>query len=221
MQRTVTVKAEFEREGQRIIDCASVKGVFYAALENESGRFALVVPFQWHRSSDEGNWQNYTFKTMDESCGPNDVDCPARILDLLSPLEQLYGAGANAQWARKWRETCRARAEKRAAKPAVRKGDVVEFSEPIKFQSGAELTTFVFEQGSRFKDEHQRWSYKLGGKWRDLDYRNLSAEARANEQADAKAGKIAAAFKPRATPASRPSGLAERFTTLTPVRAHV
>lgn len=49
-------------------------------------------------SVDMKDWFNFSYKTMDETCGPCYNDCPKGILDLLSPTD--------SQWANDWRKAC-------------------------------------------------------------------------------------------------------------------
>lgn len=78
------------RDGE-IVDCATVHGVFYAAVRRKKGTdageegtvWALVVLTQ--RAS--GHF-NYSYKEISESSGPGEARCPARILDLLTPLPE-------------------------------------------------------------------------------------------------------------------------------------
>ncbi|MEV4078695.1 hypothetical protein AB0J43_00180 [Nonomuraea fuscirosea] len=70
------------KQGQ-ILDCAAVRGVFYAAVQDKrSGKvWALVVLIKRSRG-----YFNCTYKEMEERDGPVEAHCPVRILDLLSPL---------------------------------------------------------------------------------------------------------------------------------------
>jgi hypothetical protein len=78
------------RDGE-ILDCATVQGVFYAAVRNkktndvdqEGTVWALVVLTQR-----AGGHYNYSYKEMSDSSGPTEARCPARILDLLTPLPE-------------------------------------------------------------------------------------------------------------------------------------
>ena len=112
----------------RIIDSFTKGGVFYAALEHRpTGKVAgFTVKFQWNGRGA----QNFTYKTISEEEGPYTFECPARILDLLTPTESVY--------ANEWREKCRKHGARVAALSGVKPGDVVEFVAPIRFQGGAE-----------------------------------------------------------------------------------
>ncbi|GAA1623637.1 hypothetical protein GCM10009733_020340 [Nonomuraea maheshkhaliensis] len=66
-----------------ILACATVRGVFYAAVQERrsSKVWALVVLIKRGRG-----YYNCTYKEMEERDGPVEDHCPVRILELLSPL---------------------------------------------------------------------------------------------------------------------------------------
>ncbi len=127
-----------------IVACATVKSVFYAAVQNhddhpsEPGRtWALVVLVRRQRGA-----HNFGYKDMDEDMGPGDCEAPAAVLDALSPTTK--------EWALQWREECRRNLARKAALPKVKRGDVVVFAEPLTFSDGSEETRFTFEQRTTF-----------------------------------------------------------------------
>lgn len=129
--------------------------------------YGLVILTQWTRDD-----YNFSYKDIDESMGPNEDECPERILKLLSPI-----APDDQSYARDWRERCWKNIERKKNRPKVRKGDVVKFAKPLKFTDGNEIDTFKFEKGNRFvyQDDfyvYPRW-YKIS-KWRDREFEVLS-----------------------------------------------
>src|SRR3546814_18607482 len=76
---------------------------------------------------------------MEESMGPCEADCPARILDLLTPTDKEY--------AREWRTRCRANLEFRARQLAD--GDRIRLPEPMTFSDGNVLQEFVVAKRGR------------------------------------------------------------------------
>jgi hypothetical protein len=92
---------------------------YYAALgieHKDTGKLdviGLVVLVE--RKGDE-----ITTKEMTEESGPCYYDCPAGILDLLSPTKN--------EWALAWRAACRIEAAKRSKANRIRRGDKVLFS---------------------------------------------------------------------------------------------
>lgn len=85
-----------ERYGHKVLKYAAVNGAHYAAvLELNSNKvFGYVALVR--RSS---TYENFCIKEMDDTMGPCYYDCPAAILDLLSPTE--------SEFANNWRKKCR------------------------------------------------------------------------------------------------------------------
>jgi len=98
--------------GQEIIAAAHVAGIggtFYAAVREEvSGEVWALVVLTSGRSGSRFGW-----KEMQEFQGPPPCDCPAHVLDVLSPTTNEH--------ALEWRSRCRARLQEMAAViPGVR-----------------------------------------------------------------------------------------------------
>jgi hypothetical protein len=158
----------------KIIDCATIgRTTFHAAVETaegpEKGTVAAFVALQqW-----SGGYYNFTYKTMTEHAGPCEDECPARILDKLTELPPCYSRPhreydcCGTCGAREWRARCRVYADRKARAAKVKAGQVVRFARPVKFQSGAELDTFTFDQRDIFHADDQR--YKVTG-WRAMDW---------------------------------------------------
>lgn len=136
---------ELMDKGRVILDCATVKNVFYAAVKDADGQvWALVCMIQRTRGD-----YNFGYKSMDETVGPCYYDCPARILDLLTPTTY--------QYAIEWREHCRKqialKAEARATAPKVKDGMVIKLDKPLNFQGGHEAQEFRLRVSGRTR----RW----------------------------------------------------------------
>jgi hypothetical protein len=155
----------------RILDCATIgRTVFYAAVETtegpNAGKVEAFIALQHWAPND---WYNFTHKTMTETAGPCDASCPARILDLLTPITEdqhtahpvrKYGY-CPACAALEWRASCREVADNRARAAKVRKGQVVKFSKPIEFRSGAEVDTFRFLERDVFQGYEDGYRYRI------------------------------------------------------------
>lgn len=89
----------------------------YAAIESinkETGeRYVWGAAFMLNYTREA--YYNFGYKDMDETCGPNIANCPASILDLLTPTDNEY--------ANKWREECR----RRINIPKIKFGQKIEF----------------------------------------------------------------------------------------------
>lgn len=90
------------------------EGAAYAACRIKSGH-VLGVVILFERS---GEW--ISTKTMSEDMGPYYYDCPPRILQQLSPLEEFMPAGSSFESAKEWRATCKQRAKGAPRRVAVR-----------------------------------------------------------------------------------------------------
>lgn len=89
------------------------------------------------------NGRNKSWKYVDDFMGPAEDDCPATILNLLTPTDNEY--------ANDWRERCRKNIERKKAQPKVKEGDVIVFDEPIEFSNGMEVDRLRYEGGYRFR----------------------------------------------------------------------
>lgn len=97
----------------------------YAAVEvivKETGHryvFAAAYMLNYTRES----YYNFGYKDMDETYGPNIANCPASILDLLTPVDEHPISDESKEWAKKWRERCR----KNLNVPKIKFGEKIEF----------------------------------------------------------------------------------------------
>jgi len=151
---TARAAIEFEFGAEflpRVIDTARYGTVIYAAVRalDKQQIFGLVLLAERHGGV------LYT-KPISEDMGPSEDHCPARILDLLTEPSN--------DWARQWRERCRAR----LAKPRPRDGQTVTFSESITFTNGQTHSSFTYQGGSRFCT-HNGCLCRIT-RWRDLDF---------------------------------------------------
>lgn len=135
----------------RVLDAARCGRVVYAAVRAASAGevFGLVL------LTERRHGLLYT-KPVSEDMGPAEDRCPARILDRLTPPSNEY--------AREWRERCRAR----LAKPKPKVGQTVVFEERVTFTNGDERRTFTFQGASRFASPAGR-IYHIRS-WRERDY---------------------------------------------------
>lgn len=109
---------EFEcvnSEGTRwsVVDQSTRGSEWYALMKLEKPgqdpvHFGLVCLFKRSKKTGE-----FGYKDISEECGPNASHAPVRIIEALDRL-----APAPNEWARAWRERCRANARK-PARPAL------------------------------------------------------------------------------------------------------
>jgi hypothetical protein len=134
----------------RTLDSALVNFTeFYAAVERTdkaTGQRDVWCAVFLVRMFREGrSHHNICYKDMDETMAPYFYNCPARILDLLTPTDN---DAANA-----WRRTCREQIAKRKAKPALLPGTVLYADPPIPFVNGISMSRLVVleRRGSRIQ----------------------------------------------------------------------
>jgi hypothetical protein len=81
-----------------VLATATVGGTIYAAIRNEiKGACAAYVfcgVFLFKNNKKDG----FGYKSIDEAMGPCEVDCPDRIMRLLSPVEDIPDPGYAAEW---------------------------------------------------------------------------------------------------------------------------
>ena len=95
---------------------------FYAAVKGKNGEvWAFVCAIAFYR----GDGHNFGYKDMEESMGPVQQKCPARILDLLTPTDNKY--------ALEWRAACRENIAAQKTGPKFVHGDRVHSPYPIEF----------------------------------------------------------------------------------------
>ena len=128
-------------------DVYEATGVAYIAVsakldDGTSATMALISSFALDKT--EFYWSDEA-----EFCGPRHTDCPARILDLLSPLSAFPAAWGNKN-AADCRATCRAKIKaRRDLGKNLTDGITIRFAEPITFGSGAVRDSFVFRKFGR------------------------------------------------------------------------
>jgi len=76
----------------------------YMAYRTGKGPVIGLVCLTQYRSRDRCN---FGYKDMDESMGPYYYNCPKEILEMLSPLEEVYALGSTRyESAKNWRDKC-------------------------------------------------------------------------------------------------------------------
>jgi len=96
---------EFDGGGFEVVDVASGslnRNNVYIALRLPDGLVTAIACLTRWKPNDE---YNYGWKDMSESMGPRITDCPQRIIDQLSPLEELFPDQSKdvRGWAGSWR----------------------------------------------------------------------------------------------------------------------
>ena len=131
----------------KVLACSS-GATAYMALETKRPEkevevIALVVLTKWFPKDPK---YNFGWKYMSESMGPYYYDCPAKILDMLTPTTDATSL--------EWRRLCRLKLEAKKAAPKVTKGTKISFHEPLRFTDGTEHTDLTWMEGNRFQAEN-------------------------------------------------------------------
>ena len=155
---TETVKATLQREvfdfsgddTRRLLDLALVGSVAYAAVERiHPDGHREVSAYVVLTDRDRHSRFNFGYKDMHEQMGPCESRCPARILDLLTPVE---AQGECAAWADHWRLRCRTHLKQAKATRALGDGATIRFASPLRFPGIApefSATTFQLSRQGR------------------------------------------------------------------------
>lgn len=106
------IKEVYEEGGRNKVLAQSKRGtVHYLLLETNTGEVTISVVLTITKKF---HWDNLTYKTMNESSGPNYFDCPLSWLDkLTAPYND---------WAKQWREDVRRIQAEKAEKRKERAG---------------------------------------------------------------------------------------------------
>lgn len=127
---------ESETTTSRCLDVAIVKlRTAYAAVEHtdkatgERYVWAAVFLLGYYPN----DYYNFGYKDMEESMGPNESDCPERILKLLTDYPSLN------DWARDWRKRCWDNVNKRKSTPQIKVGRAYALEYAVSFVDGAKL----------------------------------------------------------------------------------
>lgn len=94
----------------RVLKSSLVGKTIYSAVDftNKTTGENIVFATVFLTSVDANDFYNFSYKDMDETCGPCECDCPKSILALLTPTEN--------EFAQEWRKRCYENLEKKKLK---------------------------------------------------------------------------------------------------------
>ena len=119
-----------------------------------------VIGVVFLTSTDSKDYYNFSYKNLDETCGPHRYDCPKGILDLLTPTENEYALA--------WRKACRENLAKKKNPNALSKlpvGTVIKIVMPF--------DTTYFKAGQEVKLEKYKKYNSNRTQWLVLPYRGI------------------------------------------------
>lgn len=120
----------------RVLDVAIVKYTqLYAAVEIIETKQIFAAAYML--SFSPKSYYNFSYKDMEESCGPYIDECPERILKLLSPLSD-----DDETYAKNWRERCWKRIEN---KKKLKGNHIFKSNDYVSFANGFEFIYFKKE----------------------------------------------------------------------------
>lgn len=133
------VKEWFKEEwgnDYEVVDSALVnRSTLYGAIKKKSTGliFCAVFLIRWSRSE-----YNFSYKDMSEFSGPSVINCPQRIIKLLSPLNDENDPNG---WAREWRKKVEDFHQKRNTIKKS-KDKIFKTTSPVNFTNGCSYQYF-------------------------------------------------------------------------------
>jgi hypothetical protein len=128
-----------------VLAAATVRGTIYAAIRNEikstGASYVFCGVFLFKNNKKDG----FGYKDIDEAMGPCEVDCPDRIMRLLSPVENIPSPGYAAQWRADVAAAKQRRAQTEQQARRLSPGDTIRLAHPAHFQkAGIAADEFKF-----------------------------------------------------------------------------
>lgn len=123
---------ESETASATVIATATVRRTVYAAIRNHNKQtgaayiFCAVILF---KNSDK---DGFGYKDLDESVGPCEVDCPDRIMRLLTPVADIPNPCYAADWRERVTAAKASRLALRQGATKLSKGDLIKLPYEVK-----------------------------------------------------------------------------------------
>lgn len=156
------------KNGMKIVATNSAGGfggVFYAAIDDGKGNvFAMTVLKSWNPR----DYYNFTWKEIEESCGPYTIDASQKVLDALTPT--------TSEFAQEWRAKVTARLAAKKAAPKLSKGAVIRVSQPVSFANGQSYEYFMMGERGRIEKALQTPDAQFGPRVRFAKFRQYGFE---------------------------------------------
>ena len=137
--------AEDESGSNTVLKSAVIGRVWYGAIQRtlkptgSTYVIAGIISFSYRPKDPSG--EILVYKTMDETMGPVQAQCPPSILKLLTdPLNE---------YAKEWRDQCRANHKPKASVKGLTEGVKIRLETPIKTRDGRQIAEFTVRKFSR------------------------------------------------------------------------
>jgi len=140
---------ESETHTHRVLASSLVRfHTWYAAVERiekgSNSREVIAIVVLVRKSP---RYPEFTYKDMDEGCGPVERECPEKILKLLTPTTSKYALS--------WRADCWNRIKNKKLRKPIKTGYHLILDKPLSFSDGSRKSVFYIENAKRrtFKEE--------------------------------------------------------------------
>lgn len=166
-------------EGIELVDIAIVSfRTAYLAIRDNNLGYTYCAVYLLHRAPK--SYYNFGYKDMTEFACPAVTDCPKRIIDKLTPLDEIEKLdteiGENSlKWAREWRKNVLENSAKKKERNNSLRNAVLKTKEPLEFRSGAQYQYFT-KQGRQlyaikdFGTEYeQKFPVRISG-WNNIPF---------------------------------------------------
>ena len=142
-------------EGVELVDIAIVNfQTAYLAVKDLKLGYTYCAVYMLHRAPK--SYHNFGYKDMTEFSGPCVDDCPLRIINKLTPLDEIQKLDpevgeSSLEWAKGWRQRVVDNANKRKS---VGGGKVFKLKEPMSFINGDSYQYFKKEGRKVYAIKH-------------------------------------------------------------------
>lgn len=148
---------------------------YYAAVKitkkdsNKTYTIAVICLIQYAPK----DYYNFGYKDLEESMGVYKNNCPASILKLLTPCEEIYDKDSNSyKYSKNWRIACWENIFRNNDANRLKNNSVIKFDKPIHFTNNEDVDTFLVKKKGRSTKFHK---YYLETKsYSPYNYYNIS-----------------------------------------------
>lgn len=131
-----------ERRTLQVLAAARVGSTVYMAIRSTDKASTASYVFAAVILISNTKKHGFGYKDMDESMGPCQCDCPARIMRLLTPIAGLPNPGYAADWRARVAERKNEKRRQRARRQSLRIGSIVTLPSPANFPGSITASTF-------------------------------------------------------------------------------
>lgn len=163
--RLAFLDQEMTSTRHHVVRSAMIGGIYYAAVKNLETTLVLAAVIKT-----ESGQGMFTFKTMDETMNPYYYDCPKKILDLLTPIDDmekhrhLMKIGESCiRNSAAWRDTCEQVRKDKALRRKLKAGVKIKLPRQLTFEGGGVHDTFIKVKGTLYHPVGANYNVRLKG----------------------------------------------------------